>query len=65
VVDVQRRDAVAERAERVVQAGRVGAARDEAQDVAAGLDQVVAPDVRLDALEDVQGVILPRDGGGR
>src|SRR5581483_8178293 len=57
VVDVQCRHAIAERAERVPQAGRVGAAGDEAQDLAAGLDQLVAADVRLDALEELQASI--------
>src|SRR5207253_4170441 len=41
VVDVQRGDAVAELPQRVPQAGRVGAARDEAGDLAAGRDQLV------------------------
>ena len=49
MVDVERRDAVAERAERVPETGRVGAARDEAADLAAGLDQVVLPDVVFDS----------------
>ena len=51
VVDVERRDAVAELAEREGEAGRVGAARDEAEHLAAGLDQLVAADVRLDPRE--------------
>ena len=53
VVDVERRGAVAELAQREHEAGRVGAARDEAEHLAAGLDQLVAPDVRLDPREHV------------
>jgi hypothetical protein len=49
MVHVQRGDLVAERAQRVPEARRVGAARDEAGDGTAGLDQLVAADVRLDA----------------
>ena len=49
VVHVQRRDAVAERAERVPQARRVGSAGDEAAHLPARLDQVVRADVLLDA----------------
>ena len=45
VFDVQRRDAVAELAQRVQEAGRVGAARDEAEHLAARLDQLVPADV--------------------
>ena len=60
VVDVQRRDAIAELAQRVVEARRVGAARDEAEHGAARLDQLVAADVLLDALENAQAVIQPR-----
>ena len=48
VVHVQRRDAIAERAEQVPEAGRVGAARDEARDLAAGRDQLVLADEALD-----------------
>jgi len=59
VVDVQRGDAVAELAERVVQARRIGAARDEAEGLAAGLDQPVPADVVFDAREEIQGGSLP------
>ena len=48
MVHVHGRDAVAERAERVPEAGRVGAAGDETADVAARLDQVVPADVLFD-----------------
>ena len=53
VVDVHRRDRVAELAEHVPEAGRVGAAGDEAADLAAGRDQVVLADEPLDALGEV------------
>src|SRR5688572_865113 len=56
VVHVQRGDAVAERAEHVPEAGRVGAARDEARHLAAGGDQVVPADVLLDARAERGGV---------
>ena len=55
MIDVERRDAVAELAERQHEAGRVGAARDQAEHLAAGLDQLVTADVSLDPLEDVHG----------
>ena len=55
VVHVQRRDAVAERAQHVPETGRVGPARDERDDLAARRDQVVPPDVLLDADEQVHG----------
>ena len=48
VVHVQRTDAVAERAQRMPEAGRVRAARDEREHLAAGRDQLVTPDVLLD-----------------
>src|SRR5439155_348441 len=48
VVHVQRGDAVAELAQRVPEAGRVGAAGDEAADLAARLDQLVPADQLLD-----------------
>jgi hypothetical protein len=54
MVHVQPGDPVPERTERVVKARRVGAPRDEAEDVAARWNQLVAPDVRLDALEQLQ-----------
>src|SRR5581483_3974272 len=54
VIDVQRRDAVAELAQRTPEAGRVGAAADEAQHLATGLDQLVPADVLLDAPDGVQ-----------
>ena len=43
---------VAELAQRVAEAGRVGAAGDEAEHLAARLDQLVPADVRLDPLEE-------------
>ena len=49
VLHVKRRHVVAERAQRVPQAGRVGAAGDEAENVTAGRDQLVPADVHLDA----------------
>ncbi len=49
VVHVQRVDPIAERPQHVPEAGRVGAARDERDDLAAGRDQLVAADVLLDA----------------
>ena len=58
---------VAERAQRVPEAGRVGAARDEAADLAAGLDQPVPADVLLDALAQrrrVHALILPEERRG-
>jgi len=54
VVDVECRDAVAELAQRVEEAGRVCAARDEAKNVAARLEQVVPSDVRLDPVQKLQ-----------
>jgi len=51
---VQRGDAVPECTEHVVQARRVGAAGDETEDLTARRDQLVAPDVRVDALEQLQ-----------
>jgi hypothetical protein len=53
VVHVQRRRAVAELAQHVPEAGRVGAARDEADQVASLRDQVVTPNEPLDAFLDV------------
>ena len=53
---MQRRDAIAELAQRVEEARRVGAARDEAEHVAARLDQIVPADVLLDALENAQAL---------
>jgi hypothetical protein len=50
MVDMDRRDGVTERAEGVPQAGRVGAARDEAGRRAAARDQVECANVRLDPL---------------
>ncbi len=49
VVHVQRVDAVAERPERMPEAGRVGAAGDETEDVASRRDEVVRTHVLLDA----------------
>ena len=48
VVDVQGGDAVPELAQRVPEAGRVGAAGDECRHVAAGRNQLVPADVLLD-----------------
>jgi hypothetical protein len=61
VVDVERADVVAELAQGVEEAGRVGAAGDEAEDVAAGRDQAVAADVRFDPLEQLQAGIVTED----
>jgi hypothetical protein len=44
------------------EAGGVGAARDQAEDVAAGLDQLVPADVGLDAPEKLQADRV--DGSG-
>jgi hypothetical protein len=60
VVDVQCRDAVAELTQRVEETGRIGAAGDEAEHVAARLDQIVPADVGLDALEEFQTGITAR-----
>ena len=49
VVDVDGRDVVAERAKGVPETGGVGAARDEARDASARLDELVGADERLDA----------------
>jgi hypothetical protein len=57
VIDVEGGDGVAELAERVVEAGRVGAAGDEAQHLAARLDQVVPADVLVDGPEQIQASI--------
>jgi hypothetical protein len=63
VVDVQRGDAVAELGKGVVETRRVGAARDEAQDLPARLDEVVPADVGLDPLQDLQSAIEATPGG--
>ena len=52
VRDVQRPDPVAERAEHVPEARRVGSPGHEAGHVAAGLDQTLRPDVVVDAAPD-------------
>jgi len=57
---VQRRDAVAELAQDVPEAGRVGASGHEAGNLAAGLDQLVAADVLGDAPADVHTSIVAR-----
>src|SRR3954454_5482367 len=54
MVDVQRRNRVAELPERMEEAGRVGAARDEAEHGLARRDQLVPADVRLDPLQELQ-----------
>jgi hypothetical protein len=54
VVDVQRLHVEPELAERVEEAGRVRAARNEAQDVATRRDQVVPADVRFDPVQELQ-----------
>jgi hypothetical protein len=54
VVDVQRRHVEAELAESVEEASRVGAARNEAHDVATRGNQVVPADVRFDPVEELQ-----------
>ena len=51
MIDMHREDAIAEPAERVPQTCRVGAARDEAGDLAARRDQLVLVNVRLNAAE--------------
>ncbi len=56
VVHVQGRDVVAQCPERVPEAGRVGAAGDEAVDGAAGRDQVVPADVLFDPRAERSGV---------
>src|SRR5581483_11287945 len=61
VVDVQRGDAVAEIPERVVETGRVGAARDEALHLSTRLDELVPADVRLDPLQQLHGSIVPSE----
>jgi hypothetical protein len=47
VVDVERRHLVAERAEKVPEAGRVGPAGNQRHDLTPGRDQLVAADVLL------------------
>ena len=67
VVDVDGRDVVAERAERVPETGGVGATRDEARDAPARLDELVGADERLDARGQVghhassvtEGAVVP------
>ena len=49
VMDVDGRDVVAERAERMPETGGVGATRDEARDAPTRLDELVGADERLDA----------------
>jgi hypothetical protein len=53
MVHVQGADPVAERPERVPEAGRVGSARDQAEHLAAGLDQVLGADQLLDSLAEL------------
>ena len=53
VVDMNRPDAVAELAEPVPEAGRVGAPGDEARHLRAGREQVAGANVGLDPLEHV------------
>jgi hypothetical protein len=47
-------DGVAQLAERVEEAGGIGAARNQAEDLAARLDQLVPADMGLDAPEKLQ-----------
>ncbi len=61
VVDVHRPHVVAEPAERVPEAGRVGAARDETRQGATGLDQPVRADVLLDPLAQLHARMVPID----
>ena len=56
MVDVEGRGRVAELPEDVQEAGRVGAAGDQAQDVAPRRDQVVAADVALDVGAESFGI---------
>src|SRR5215471_6608478 len=53
VVDVNGGHSVAERFEDVPEARRVGSAGDEAPDLAAGRDQVVLTNMRIDAPEEL------------
>ena len=50
---MERRRAVAELAQSKDEAGRVGATRDQAEHLAARLEQVVAADVDVDPLEQI------------
>jgi hypothetical protein len=59
VVDVQRRDLEPELAQRVEETGRVGAARNEAQDLATRRDQVIPADVRFDPAQELQIPSVP------
>jgi hypothetical protein len=65
VVHVQRRDAVAERAEQVPQARRVGTARDEARHFSARWDQLVLADEALDTVAQLlhASIVPPRTRG--
>ena len=61
VVDVERRDAIAEQAEHVPEAGRVGAARNETGDLTARGNQLVLTDEPLDAIAELlHPSIVPR-----
>ena len=70
VMDVHGRDVVAERTERVPEAGRVGTARDEARDAPTRLDELVGADERLDPRGQVgrhassvtEGAVVPSRG---
>jgi hypothetical protein len=59
VVDVQRGDVEPELAQRVEETGRICTARNEAQDVATRLDQVVPVDVRFDPAQELQSPSVP------
>jgi hypothetical protein len=59
VVDVQRGDVEPELAQRMKEAGRVGAARNQAQDLTTRLNQVVPADVRFDPAQKLQIPSVP------
>jgi len=59
VIDVERRDVEPELAQRMEETGRVGAARNEAEDVTTRLDQVVPADVRFDPAQKLQIPSVP------
>ena len=64
VMDVRGTRPVAERSERVPEAGRVGATRDEARELAPGRREVVEPNMRLDALQHAHVRSVPSEVEG-